>query len=167
MAFTESRIFRAFLQINMLKDPGPAVTLGAYTNIVADAMKVSLFGNTGTPDRDAAITSTGYNTGQWTTGNEITGSGIWAAAGRSLASQAFTASAGGIVMYDAADLAGAGTGTLAAVFGCFVYDDATTAGTGGIADQGVCYNYFGGSQSVTSGTFTIVWNASGLFRFTV
>ncbi len=41
----------------------------------------------------------------------------------------------------------------------------TTAGT--VADQGVCFNYFGGAQTVTGGTFTIVWHANGLFRFTV
>jgi hypothetical protein len=30
----------------------------------------------------------------------------------------------------------------------------------------VCYNYFGGVNSVTDGTFTIVWNASGIFTIT-
>jgi len=166
MAWTDSRIFRAFLQINMLADPGASVTLGGYTNIVSNTMKATLFNNSVTPDRDAAITSTGYNTGTWLTANEQT-SGNWVSAGVALASKAFTASAGGIVMYDAADVAPGGTSTLANVYGTFVYDDTTTAGTGGIADQGVCFNYFGGAQSVTSGTFTIVWNANGLFRFTV
>jgi hypothetical protein len=70
-------------------------------------------------------------------------------------------------MFDAADLAGGGNVTLSGVMGCLVYDDTITAGTGGIADEGACYNYFGGSQSVTAGTFTILWNASGIFRFTV
>jgi len=36
-----------------------------------------------------------------------------------------------------------------------------------VAKQGVCYNYFGGAQSVTAGTFTIVWNVNGVCRFTV
>ena len=36
-----------------------------------------------------------------------------------------------------------------------------------VADQGICYNYFGGANSVTLGTFTIVWNASGIFALTL
>jgi hypothetical protein len=36
-----------------------------------------------------------------------------------------------------------------------------------VADQGVCYLYFGGAQSVTSGTFTIQWNASGIMQLTL
>jgi hypothetical protein len=50
------------------------------------------------------------------------------------------------------------------VFGCLVYDDTITTP---VADQGLCFNYFGGTQSVTAGTFTVVWSASGIFRITV
>ena len=50
---------------------------------------------------------------------------------------------------------------LAAVYGCLVYDDTLTP------KAGVCYNYFGGTNSVTNGTFTIVWHANGVFRFTL
>ena len=55
--------------------------------------------------------------------------------------------------------------TLANVYGCLCYDDSITAGT--VADQGVCYNYFGGVNQVTAGTFTIIWSANGIARFTV
>ena len=68
-------------------------------------------------------------------------------------------------MFDAADLAGGGNVTLANVYGCFVYDDTITAGT--VADQGVCFNYLGGVNAVTAGTFTVIWSASGIARFTV
>ena len=54
------------------------------------------------------------------------------------------------------------TTTLTAVFGCLVYDDTLTTP---VADPGLSYNYFGGTNSVTSGTFTVVWNASGIFAF--
>ena len=54
--------------------------------------------------------------------------------------------------------------TLASVFGCLVYDDTIAAPVG---DQGLCYNYFGGTNSVTDGTFTIVWNASGILALTL
>jgi hypothetical protein len=70
-------------------------------------------------------------------------------------------------MFDAADLAGGGNVTLSNVYGCLVYDATITAGTGGVAKQGCCFNYFGGGQGVSAGTFTIVWNANGVFRFTV
>jgi hypothetical protein len=50
------------------------------------------------------------------------------------------------------------------VFGCLVYDDTLTTP---VADQGVCYNYFGGTQSVTAGTFTIQWGAPGIFSLTL
>ena len=45
-------------------------------------------------------------------------------------------------------------------FGCLVYDDTLATP---VVDQGVSYHYFGGSQSVTAGTFTIVWNTSGIY----
>lgn len=164
MAWTDSRIFRAFLQNNMLKDPAGSTPTG-YTNLVSDTVKVALFNNSVTPDRDAVVGSTGYNTGTWTTGNEVVDATNWVAGGRALSGDAYTASAGGVVMYDGTDLAGGGTVTLAATHGCLVYDDTITAGT--VADQGACFNYFGGAQQVTAGTFTIVWNANGIFRFTV
>jgi hypothetical protein len=29
-----------------------------------------------------------------------------------------------------------------------------------VASQGICFNYFGATQSVTNGTFTIDWNST-------
>ncbi len=144
-------------------------TYGA-NGLSADTVNVALFGNSVSPDASAAVASTGYNTGTWTTGNEVTGSGIWAAGGRALASKTFTVATAGsqttasAVSFQGANLAGAGTGTLTAAFGCLVYDNTITAGT--VAAQGLCFNYFGGTQSVTGGTFTIVWDATGVFKFT-
>ena len=45
--------------------------------------------------------------------------------------------------------------TIAAAYGDLVYDNSVTGGT--VAKQGLCFNYFGGTQSVTSGTFTVQW----------
>jgi hypothetical protein len=53
---------------------------------------------------------------------------------------------------------------MSGIFGCLVYDDTLTTP---VADQGICYNYFGGTQSVTGGTFTIVWHPNGIFRLTL
>ena len=66
-----------------------------------------------------------------------------------------------VVMCAAANTASSAGADLAAVYGCLVYDDTLTP------KAGVCYNYFGGTNSVTNGTFTIVWHANGVFRFTL
>lgn len=136
-----------------------------YTGIDSDTINVALYNNTGTPDPTAAVASTGYNTGQWVVANEVTDATNWVAGGRALSSKTFTFPAGSTFMFDAADLAGGGNVTLANVYGCLVYDNTITAGT--VAKQGVSFHYFGGAQSVTAGTFTIVWNALGIHRATV
>ena len=68
------------------------------------------------------------------------------------------------VKLDAADTASGASATLAAVFGCLVYDNTIATP---VADQGFCYNYFGGTNSVTDGTFTIIWNVNGIMRYTL
>ena len=143
-------------------------TYGA-NGLSADTINVALFNNTVSPDASAAVGSTGYNTGTWTTGNEVVDVTNWVAGGRALASKTFSVLTAGsqttasAVNFDAA-LPGSGTGTLTAAFGCLVYDFTITAGT--VAKQGMCFNYFGGGQSVTGGTFTIIWDATGVFKFT-
>lgn len=161
MSWTDSRIFRAWVVNPMLKQ-GTAPT--SYADLLTDTVKAALFNNTGTPDRDAAVGSTGYNTGQWVTANEVTGSSEWVAGGRAIASDTITATAGGIVTYTGSNLAGAATVTMANIYGCLIYDSTISGGT--VAAQGVCFNYFGGAQSVTAGTFSVNWNASGIFSFT-
>lgn len=155
MAFSASAIFRAFIadQLNGL----------AYDlNAPSDSYLVALFNNSVTPDKDAASNLTYYNTGTWTTGNEVSQATYWPAGGRPLASMTITTIAGGIVMFDAADTATNGSAaTLSNVYGSMIYND-TNAN-----NQGVCYNYFGGVNSVTSGTLTVVWNANGIARITV
>lgn len=159
MAWTNSKIFREWvLQVYQVSGTG-------YTGLDSDTVKVALFSTTPTPDQDAAVGSTGYNTGVWTTGNEVTDATNWVAGGRALASKTFTNAAAATPMFDAADLAGGGNVTLTGVFGCLVYDDTITAGT--VADQGVSFHYFGGSQGVTAGTFTIIWHANGINRYTL
>ena len=53
---------------------------------------------------------------------------------------------------------------MSGINGCLVYDNAITGGT--VAKQGFCYNYFGGSLGVTSGTFTLNWSLTGIATFT-
>jgi hypothetical protein len=137
-----------------------------YTGLDSDTVKVALYDNDITPDKDAAVGSTGFNTGQWaTSGNEVTDATNWPSGGLALSGKAFSTPSTGVLMFDATDLTHSGTVTLTNAFGCLVYDDTISGGT--VADQGVTYHYFGGGQSVTAGTFTIVWHANGLFRITV
>ena len=165
MAWSVSGVFSQWTKSMMGHGQTAANLPSGYAGLVADTVKVSLHNNSITPDKDAALGSTGFNTGVWTTTNEVTDAN-WVSGGRALASKAITAPGSGVAMYDAADLAGGGNMTVANVYGCLVYDDTITAGTGGVADQGVCFNYFGGAQGVTAGTFTIVWSSNGLFRIT-
>lgn len=141
----------------------------AYAGLGADTVKVALFNDTTTPNKDASRVTTGYNsaTSQWVTANEVTDATNWVAGGRALAGKTFDTATAATFMFDATDLAGGGTLTLTNAYGCLVYDDTITVGTGGIADQGVTFHSFGGGQTVTAGTFTIVWHANGLFRITV
>jgi len=159
MAWSNSKIFVAWFD-NLYQVSGTA-----FTGLDSDTVNVALYNNTGTPDNTAAVASTGYNTGQWVTGNEVTDATNWIAGGRALASKTFTfPGSTNIYMFDAADLAGGGNVTLASVYGCLVYDNTISGGT--VAKQGHSYHYFGGSQSVTAGTFTIIWHANGLARIT-
>lgn len=159
MAWSASAIFREWpTQAYQVSGTG-------YTGLDSDTVNVALFNNTTTPDKDAALASTGFNTGVWVTANEVTDATNWVSGGRALASKTFTTPSTGVAMFDAADLAGGGTLTLAAFFGVLVYDNSITAGT--VAKQGVCFNYLGGSQQVTGGTATVIWHANGVSRITV
>lgn len=167
MAWSNSRMFREFAKSALGHGQTAAVLPSGYAGLTADTIKAALYDNDITPDKDAALTSTGFNTGQWATaGNEVTDATNWQTGGRTLASKTLTTPSSGVARFDAADTAGGGTLTIANAYGCLVYDDTIAAGTGGVADQGVCYNYFGGAQSVTGGTFTIVWSANGIFEIT-
>lgn len=159
MAWTNSKIFSAYVQ-------------NIVTNITAidldtDALiKVALFDNTITPVQTATAALTAYAaaTSAWVTGGVLDATG-WPAVGRDLVTKTVSAETVATVTFDAADTVSANsTTTLTNAFGCLVYDDTIVTP---VADQGVCYNYFGGANSVTSGTFTVVWNAAGIFALTL
>lgn len=159
MAWSNSKMFRATLA-NYL-----GLTTGFAMDLDADSFKVALYDNDITPDNDVTAANTAYNVGQWvTTGNEVFQAGQWAQGGVALTSQSLNSATADAVFFDAADTASGSAATLANVYGCLVYDDTLTTP---VADQGLCYNYFGGTNSVTNGTFTVVWHANGILRFTL
>lgn len=163
MAWGGSAIFREFITDAL----GNAVAYDLSGSGV-DTFKAALFNNSITPDKDASIT--GYNeaTGQWLVANEVidsSGGGTdWPTAGRPLVSPALTNPSSGVIMFDASDTASAGaTADIASARGVLVFDDTITSPV----DPGITFNDFGSAQSVTNGTFTIVWHANGIFRITV
>jgi len=125
-----------------------------------------LYTNAITPDQNTTAALSAYNatSSQWLTANEQYETGQWAQGGVTLSSVVVDVATAGVVMFDAADTASGSAADLAGVYGCLVYDDTLTTP---VADQGVCYNYFGGSNTVVNGTFTVVWSASGIMRFTL
>lgn len=157
MAWTNSKLFRPFMADVL--DNTAALDLGA------DSIKVALYDNDITPDNDVTSANSAYNVGQWvTTGNEVFEAGQWAQGGVALTSQTVNSATADVVFFDAADTASGSAADLANVYGCLVYDDTLTTP---VADQGICYNYFGGANSVVNGTFTVVWSANGIFRITL
>lgn len=160
MAWSNSKIFRATLADFLGRTTSFAMDLSG------DTFKAALYDNDITPDNDVTAANTAYNAGQWTaSGNEVADGTEWDAGGEPLTSVSLDSSTADVVFFDAADTpSGGSSATLANVFGCLVYSDTVTTP---VADQGLCYNYFGGTNSVTDGTFTIVWHANGILRFTL
>jgi hypothetical protein len=155
MAWTASKVFMA-----LIEDVFENTTA---MDLNSDTFKAALYDNDITPDQTVTSANTAFNAGQWVSaGNEVFDGAEWATGGVALASVT-SAFASNVYTFDAANTASGSSATLAAVFGCLVYDDTIATP---VADQGVCYNYFGGTNSVTDGTFTIVWHTSGIFTAT-
>jgi len=154
MAWNDSRFFLATIE-DILEN-----TTAMDAN--SDVFKAALYDNTVTPDRNATAASTAYNAGTWA-GGHVQDATSWPNVGRDLLSVT-SGFAAGVYTFDAADTTSANsTATISGAYGCQVYDDTITTP---VADQGWSFHYFGGSQSVTSGTFTVQWHPSGIVTFT-
>lgn len=156
MAWTNSKLMRQFL--------ADAVLNVAAFDLDSDTFRVALYNNSITPDNDVTAANSAFNVGQWTTTNEVSQAVQWPTGGVALTSPVINVGTADVVFWDAADTASGSAATLASVFGCLVYDDTLTTP---VADQGICYNYFGGTNSVTNGTLTVVWHANGIWRATL
>jgi len=153
MAFgTSSKIFTAFIENALENDV-------AY-NLDTDTFKVALFNDTITaPDQTVALANTAFGAGVWAA-NEVFDAAEWPTGGQELGSLT-SAFAANVYKWDAADEVSTGTSaTLADVRGCLVYDST-------LSNYGICFLSFGGANSVTDGTFTVVFNAAGIFTITL
>jgi hypothetical protein len=153
MAWSASKIFVSFIE--------DALENTAALDLNSDSFKVTLWDNDITPDNTAATANTLLNAGQWSqAGNEVADGTEWDAGGEPLDTPTFAPTAA-VLKFDAVDTVSGGTSaTLANVYGCAIFDST-------ISNQGISYHYFGGVQSVTDGTFTVVWNAAGIFTLTL
>lgn len=123
---------------------------GTATIDPTSSPKVAMFTNAITPnfDTDTAYGSAPYNA------NEVSGTG-YSAGGVVLTTPVVNVSSGTIV-YDADD-ASWSTSTIASARCALIY------GNTGAAKQAIVLVNFGADYSTTAGTFTIVWNASGIY----
>lgn len=157
MAWSNSKIFRAYL--------ADALTVTTDIDLDGDTLKAALYNDTTAPSQDVTAANTAYAVGEWVVGNEVDDGTNWDTGGEPLTGVSVDSATAATVFLDATDTPqGGASTTLASVYGCLVYSE--TAATP-VANQGICYNYFGGVQSVTGGDFTIVWHANGIFRFTL
>jgi hypothetical protein len=133
MAWSASKIFATFIE--------DALENVAAYDLNSDTPKCALYNNTTAPDNTVATAARAYDTGVWATANEVYDGAEWTQAGQALAGADLTVAAA-VIKYDATDEVSDGTSaTLANVYGCLIYDDT-------VGDSGICYNYFGGVQSV-------------------
>ena len=154
--WTTSKVFVAYLT--------DIINNTTAIDLDSDALiEVALFDNSITPDATVSSANSAYGAGVWASGGVSDASG-WPALGRPLASKVSSASSN-VYTFTAANTVSANSSTtLAGTYGCLIYDKTITTPVSG---QGICFNYFGGSQTVTAGTFTVVWSGSGIFTATV
>lgn len=131
-------------------------------NAPSDVIKSALFDNSITPSKTVSTAASALGGGVWASG-QLTSSTDWPSGGKALANPTFVHSAG-TCTFDGDDTASGSNATISGTHGALTYNDTDTTP---VADPGICYNYFGGTQSVTAGTLTIIWNAAGLFTITV
>jgi hypothetical protein len=159
MAWSNSKVFVAFATDVM--ENTAAFDLGG----TPDTFKAALYDNDITPDQTVSAANSAYNAGQWASaGNEVFEAGQWDQGGVALTTPDITNPTTVTVMFDAANTASGSAADLANVFGVFVYDDTLASP---VADQGVCFNYLGGANSIVNGTFTVVWHDDGIWRATL
>jgi hypothetical protein len=172
-----SAIFREWLSAAL--EPRTGFN-GAWAG--TNVFKAALYNDNITPDERVPAAQTAYDAGVWDVANEEVSPVL------PPASQSFWP-AGGLVVEETGSLgtppdtgfesAGimitfrglpTGTGTelvsLDNVFGDLLYDTTAPAAVtpGTPQDVGAAFHYFGGIQTVTNGTFTIVWSQDGIMR---
>lgn len=158
MAWADSRVFTNYL-IDVFENT-TAIDLGQ----TPDTVYAALYNNTITPDNDVSSANSAYNVGQWATAQECFEAGQWAQAGVQITGIDISTPGNDIVMFDGADTASGSAADITNATGALVYDQSLATP---VDNQGICYNYLGGPNSVVNGTFTVVWGTNGIYRGTL
>jgi hypothetical protein len=153
---------------------GNATTSGSQATFYAasstnyfngDTVNVALYN--GSPTSATALSDTlAHNVykaagGQWVSANEVTATG-YTAGGVAVTPKTETFSSNVITFTSSGTPSWTITSGGITSYGCLVYDDTISA-----AAYVYCWNYFGGAATIpAAGTFTINWNASGIFAIT-
>lgn len=167
MTWTSSDISAAGLNCilngNAATSEGFGPFYGSTQSFSANTVNVALYGTT--PTTATALTDTlahnAYNGsgGQWVLANELASSGGYTQGGIAVTSKTETSAGTAIAKYTSTATP-QWTSASFTTYGCLVYDNTVTN------KYAYCWNYFGGAQTVTAGTFTINWNTSGIFAIT-
>ena len=130
----------------------------------SDSLKMSLHDNTVTGTKDDTAAQSAYGGATW--GGEVSDTTGWASTGRVLDNPTLSNPASGVVRLDVDDeVGGACTTGLTGFYGGRVYSDTITTPQ---ADQGVCFNYAGGTNTIAAAAvLTVAINASGLFEISI
>lgn len=123
----------------------------------SDTVKVALMLDTYTPDQDAHQ----YLSDCIPTANETSGAGYTTGGVALTGLTASYTAAGNIIKLDAVDASWTSASFTART--AVVYTVGTTASDSALWG----YFQFSANETVSNGTFTITWNASGIFQFTV
>lgn len=168
MAWTASNISTAGLLCIMNGNAATSGALGPFYNASStnsfhtDTVNTALFNNSVTT-ATASTDTLAHNVylaagGQWVAANELATSGGYTIGGVAVTpkTETFTSN---VATFTSSGTPQWTSATFTA-YGCLVYDNTTTN------KNSYCWNYFGGAQTVAGGTFTINWNASGIFAIT-
>lgn len=119
----------------------------------AETHKVAMFTNTITPNFS---TDTAYGVAPYNA-NEVSGTG-YTAGGNLLTTTTLTESPAGTLMFDAADTSWTSS-TITGARCALIYADANAG------NEAIVLVNFGADYSTSNGTFTISWNALGIFTW--
>lgn len=144
---------------------GPFYAASSTQSFSGDTVNVALYNNsvvTATASTDTLAHNAYLGSGgQWVSGNELTTSNGYTVGGVAVTPKTETFSSNVATFTSSGTPQWTSSSSGFTAYGCLVYDNTITN------KYVYCWNYFGGAQSASGGgTFTINWNASGIFAIT-
>lgn len=139
---------------SIIYNAAPYQLMRAGINLASDTMKVALVTSSYTPNQDSHDFFNDVT-------NEVSGTG-YTAGGATLASPTVTQdNTNNLAYFDATDSAWTIT-TSIVPRGAVIYKDTGSAATSPL----LCYIDFGSDYTISNGTLTLQWAATGIFRIT-